>query len=235
MRRPLVQPVDPRHPGRPRIRPLLRLPLLRRRCLAPLFSPGSVPVDRHTRRVHPHPAADSQASGRCSTSASPVRSPASSSSVPVLIIGMTCRRSSQVPEGLRRGRSSSSGEPLLFKAVGVADVRPAARRLHDQHAPDGVRGLVRNAGHGAQPVSDRPARWRPHRRTPSSAATARLLTLRNARLPGGPDVRLDVVDRVDGADGCHAGRPSDRSHPRTARRRRAARSRRECGWPASRW
>ena len=37
-----------------------------------------------------------------------------------------------------------------------------AGRLFAEPAPDGVRGLVRPARHGAEPVSDRPARRRPH-------------------------------------------------------------------------
>ena len=61
--RPLVQPVDPRHPGRARVWPLLRVPLLRRRCVASLFSPGSVRADGNPGGVHPHPATDPHQTG----------------------------------------------------------------------------------------------------------------------------------------------------------------------------
>ena len=125
----------------------------------PFFLPRAAFADRHARRVHPHPSRIPRRS-RCSTSASPVRSPASWS---------RCRRCSSACAMSRvdqAARGSSPclvelGEPLLFKFA--AWLTGADRRwLLDQPAPDGVRGVVRPAGHGAEPVSDRAARRRAH-------------------------------------------------------------------------
>ena len=55
----------------------------------------------------------------------------------------------------------------------MADLGRRAEGLRAEPAPDGVCGLVRAAGDGAEPVSDRTARWRPHR-------------LRRARAEGHP-------------------------------------------------
>ena len=110
----------------------------------------------------------------------------------------------------------------------------AAGRLLAQHAPDGVRGVVRPARDGAEPVPDRPARWRPH-------------LLRRARPRGRPRCRssrqsrpsvltfclveLDGVDRPDARDAVLMFGPR---HPRVTRRGRAARYRAASGSRCSR-
>src|SRR6185503_8472106 len=45
---------------------------------------------------------------------------------------------------------------------GVADLRQDSRGLLRQHASDGVRRVVRNAGDGAESLSYWTARWRAH-------------------------------------------------------------------------
>jgi hypothetical protein len=70
--------------------------------------------------------------------------------VPALFIGSRCRTWS----ACRRLAGSSSASRCCSSARRGC-LGHAAGRLLAQHAPDGVRGVVRTAGDGAQPVSDR--------------------------------------------------------------------------------
>ena len=91
----------------------------------PYFLPAPLPLTGTLGRLHPDPRADSAASGCCSTSASPGRSPASSIAVPALFLGIAMSHVVRVA-----GRTSTGmelGEPLLFKAGVVADLGAHAR------------------------------------------------------------------------------------------------------------
>ena len=80
--------------------------------------------------------------------------------VPALFIGLAMSHVVRDPAELRR--AVELGEPLLFKLASwlLWGTPPDGYSL--EHASDGVRRLVRPARDGAQPVSDRTARRRPH-------------------------------------------------------------------------
>ena len=103
--------LDPRDSRRPRVRPLLRVPLLPRRRVAALLSAGAAAADRHARRVHPDPADHSRASASCSTSASPGPIAGFLVAVPVLLVGMSLSRVDAAAArhaGLRRARRTAA-------------------------------------------------------------------------------------------------------------------------------
>ena len=74
--------VDPRDPRRHEFGHYFACRYYRVDASLPYFLPMPLPADRHARRLHPHPRSRFRASARCSTSASPDRSPASSSPFP---------------------------------------------------------------------------------------------------------------------------------------------------------
>ncbi len=134
---------------------------------------------------------------RSSTSASPVRLPVSS---------CWCRRFSR--HGLSdvivvaAGERSQFGEPLLFQFGALDHVRPHSGRPIRQHASDGVRGLVRDAGDGAEPAAVRAARRRPHHLRDARARSATPISLADRRRCGDrDDVLLDQLAAHDGDHG----------------------------------
>ena len=92
--------------------------------------------------------------------------------VPLLFMGMYLSRVVELPRNFE-GELFWLGEPLLFKAAAWLTFGHVADGLHDHHASGGIRGVVRPAGNGAQPVSDRAARRRPHLLRRPRAARAR--------------------------------------------------------------
>ena len=106
LQRPVVLAAAAGDSGRARIRTLHRLPPPRRGRDAALLHPGAASADRHVRRGDPHPRGVSRRSARCSTSASPDRSPGSSRSCRFCTGASDSRRSCGCPN--RRARSCSS-------------------------------------------------------------------------------------------------------------------------------
>ena len=152
--------------------------------------------------------------------------------VPALFLGLWMSHVVPLPDRHRRTCRARRAAALQVRVVAV--LGHAARRLLAEHASDGVCGLVRAAGDGAEPVSDRPARRRTH-------------LLRGARPRGRSYVTLAMVGVADRPDA------SSRSswivwtglmivmlfmfgphHPRVVRRARAARSHAHAGSRSSR-
>ena len=85
--------------------------------------------------------------------------------VPALFMGLELSAIERGARGLQ-GRRARRTAALPDRVV--AGLGQSAGRHVDQHAPDGVRVVVRPAGDRAEPVSDRTARWRTRRPTRSS-------------------------------------------------------------------
>ena len=80
--------------------------------------------------------------------------------VPALFIGLALSDVVRLPDD--QSSLMSLGEPLLFRLAAWLVFGDRGRRLLDQHASDGVCGVVRTAGDSAQSVSHRAARRRSH-------------------------------------------------------------------------
>ena len=79
--------------------------------------------------------------------------------VPALFAGLWLSTAVPLP---RHFCGLELGEPLLFKAAAWLVWGTPPDGLAAQHAPDGVCGVVRAAGHGAESLPDRATRRRPH-------------------------------------------------------------------------
>ena len=125
----------------------------------PFFLPDAVPPHRHDRRRHPDSRADSRPSAMLFDIgiAGPIAGFVVA--VPALFwAGDVARRqpaAERSPATRSASRCSSRSPSWLL-------VGHAAGRLFGEHSSDGIRGMVRHARDGAEPVPDRPARRRPH-------------------------------------------------------------------------
>ncbi len=191
----LVQRHRADHPGLSRDGALRRLPPLPRRCLAPLLPARAVP-QRHAGRVHPHsrahPVEDRVVRHRSRRPHRGLRGRRSGAVHGACAVGRRTR-----PGGLHRLRARRTAALPLR---GVADLGRPSRQHVDQHAPDGVRVVVRTAGDGAQPLSDGPARRRPrhlrHPRTPIEHHHHRHRAARDR-----PLIRVGELVGLDRSDG----------------------------------
>ena len=196
----------------------------------PYFLPVPLSADGHAWRIHPHQVAHPDKIALFDIGiAGPIAGFVIA--VPALFSGLMLSRVDRLPEDTRR--SIELGEPLLFQFAAWLDLGRRRRRLFAQHAPDGVRGVVRPAGDRAEPVSHRAARRRPHllrgARPPVDDGHAR-----HDRRRDRPDVRvveLDRLDAPDDRDDLHVG-PASSADPR---RRSAAGSRAHGARGRSRW
>ena len=157
--RSLVQHGHPRHPGRPRVRPL---PGLRattawtRRC--PTSSRRRCSRARWARSSGS--ASPSPTSASSSTSAS--RDPSRGSWWPFRCSSLGIALSQRGPDSGRATGGLELGEPLLLKAVAYAFWGTIPDGFTLNIHPTAFAALVRLPGHGAESVSDRPAGRRPH-------------------------------------------------------------------------
>ena len=112
----LVQRTILAHPRRHEMGHYFACRYLRRRRDAAVFHSRSVDRYRNAGRCHPHPRSHSRRGVRCSTSASPARSPASWSLVPALLhrdaaVATSCRRRPQMAGCESRGAAALPGAP----------------------------------------------------------------------------------------------------------------------------
>ena len=131
-------------------------------------------------------------SRRCSTSASPARFAGFVVAIPALFVGIAMSNVVPLPPVFS---GAELGEPLLFKLAEWL-VWGTSRSPLAQPAPDGLRRVVRPAGDGAEPLSDRAARRRAHRLRGLRPPLA-LRHDRHHRRGDRPELLLVSLDRLD--------------------------------------